>query len=509
MRKIVVGIIFAMVIILFINQFLVQMVSNPSFKIEDIEQIGEDLYRVHYQLLSGSYSANLHVVAIPIANIFEGDLPIYIYYEGDYETYKSWTPYGMIAVGLLNELKMEVSRRNYKGNVELIDLNRLREIFTSDEKALIVIPTMAYWVIFPPIPIEENLMIEWIKNGGILIWIGPHPQQREMFIFPYMESVLEWDNLSYWRCSDYFHTGHTTLTVESNGLKSVKITHDDLSLAGKGFWGTFDPPGTWNFSIEDLYMSLWIKVDDMTNLSLIFIDITDINRNFRHYYLFPHRSTKIGDWVHFYIPISVPDHSSEKPIDLTMVDTISIVASVKNENAIGAVANICVKNISLAKAIEVVPTPLPLTNANEESAISDALNIKYGYVNLGPSIKAISLLGGKILGKVYHGLSDQEDRTSIGMIPVGSGRLILFGYGMFPPYIQHTTAWDIMQIIQSGILYTNGEIYYKIYNLKRNVSEKDFIDISTKNSKNFIFFTFSTDLHYAFFRKFYVNIKTG
>jgi hypothetical protein len=503
------------IILLFIDQFLMNVGTRPSFVVDAIENSGENSLRILYSLSSGSYSTDLHVLAIPTNMTTTSptkDLPIYIYFENSYQTYKSWTPYDAIAIGLLSELQMEVKRRNYEGSVSLINSEQMKKIMTEQENAVLVIPTVAYWTTLLPPPIDKDLMESWVRSGGILFWVGAHPELRSMFDFPFEKKTIPWDDLSLWRCNDLPHSGHTSLTMNAQMPedRSIEIRHDNLSLAGRGFWGTLNFAEPLDLSSEDWSISLLAAVSNASHLSLVYVQIEDENRNFRQYYLFPHRATTINEWTSFLIRLEEPNYQSQSPLNLRNITSLSIVAQTKEEdNMIGVTANVSIKDVSLLRMTELIPSLQPLTEATEESEISNALSLRYQYVDLGPSIESISLLGGKVLGKISRGLGDQGNRTSTGMISIGEGKLVFFGYGIFPPFTQYIVAWDIMQILQSGILYATGEIQYKTYSLGKYSAEEDSLDVSVKDGTSVVVFVFSPDLHNSFYQKIVIDPNRG
>jgi hypothetical protein len=493
-----------MIIVIFANQFLILNVEVPSFGIERTELIDEGSCRVHYLLSSSDFKTSLNVVMAPIDSLSQNNLPIYIFFDGSYRWSSSRSPFETVAVGLLSELGQEARERNYGGKVDLINLDQLNELLENRVRAVLLIPTQAFWTLMPPPQIEKSLLLSWINDGGIVFWIGAYPPERKA-MFTFLSEISDYPdlyNLTNWQSADFYHTNLTDLGLVSSEVEgsSIRIRNDDLSSAGKGFWGTFNPPGTWNMSLENLYLSLSVKVSDLTNLSLVFVQLMDKDRNFRHYYLFPQRSEMAGDWVHFNVSINDPDYRSENPLDLSQVDSLNINAVVGGGNIQAQTAvEISVKDMSLVRGVEMIPPPLPLAEATTDSEISDALNLKYGYVNLGSSIDSISLLQGKILGKT------RDNRTSIGMVPMGAGRIIVFGYGIFPPFNQEIIAWDVMQILQSRILYTTEGLRYKSYSLEGNRGVQDFLDLSVKNTEKLAVFVFSKDPYHSFFYEAVLN----
>lgn len=138
-----------------------------------------------------------------------------------------------------------------------------------------------------------------------------------------------------------------------------------------------------------------------------------------------------------------------------------------------------------------------MTEATSDSKISRALNLFYGYVNLGASVDSLSLINGTVLGKIYE-MEGREKRTSIALIPYGNGRIVIFGYGIVPPYHQRSVRRDIMQIIYSGILYVDGLVEYNSHSLRKKSKENGKILLDLNKGDKWVIFAFSKELYSNF-----------
>ena len=110
------------------------------------------------------------------------------------------------------------------------------------------------------------------------------------------------------------------------------------------------------------------------------------------------------------------------------------------------------------------------------------------------------------VGHPLRGDGEEKNSRNVRGEKTGKGRIIIFGYGLFPPFNREIVAWDIMQIIHSGILYSEGEIRYKKYALKRETDVEDSIEIRNKSSnEKIIILIFSKDPYHSFHCKMIVD----
>jgi hypothetical protein len=118
--------------------------------------------------------------------------------------------------------------------------------------------------------------------------------------------------------------------------------------------------------------------------------------------------------------------------------------------------------------------------AQYESQYSDTLSLDYSSVARAVSVGAVKSYGGLVLGKT------SDSYTSIANIPLGLGRIVIFG-GMMngPGYAsssdQLTIAKDILQIMKSGALTTKGVILSESITLGANEEKVEWINIYDNN----------------------------
>jgi len=136
------------------------------------------------------------------------------------------------------------------------------------------------------------------------------------------------------------------------------------------------------------------------------------------------------------------------------------------------------------------------TIASVESEYSKALHLLYPYISRGINITKLKSMNGKILGKIG------EKSTSIALLPLGNGSIIIFG-GEMHKRDEWIIAKDIAQIITSGILdYKNINIIgFKKYSLDRNEELKDiFLIEKDHQSQAIIIFIFQSNDEPVFFK---------
>ena len=89
----------------------------------------------------------------------------------------------------------------------------------------------------------------------------------------------------------------------------------------------------------------------------------------------------------------------------------------------------------------------------KKSKIGRVLGIKYPFLYGGVNIKKVKLLQGKVLGLIKY------STTSVGMIPLGKGKIVIFGGFIPSASYAKIIAKDISQIIVSGVLSGKIELY--------------------------------------------------
>ncbi len=139
-------------------------------------------------------------------------------------------------------------------------------------------------------------------------------------------------------------------------------------------------------------------------------------------------------------------------------------------------------------------------SADVETPYSEALSVKYSGIHTGAFVEEVLKNKGLVLGKV------KENRTSIGVVPVGKGFLILFGGKVTPArtaFGEDFVASDIVNILLSGIIYSNGQLSYDEVHRKDVYNET--LSVALKDSQiiGVVFFAVSEDYYsYFFFRQF-------
>lgn len=124
------------------------------------------------------------------------------------------------------------------------------------------------------------------------------------------------------------------------------------------------------------------------------------------------------------------------------------------------------------------------THAIQDSNLSRGLSLSYDLIGVGTPTNRVISNDGLVLGRI--GLTDDnETRTSIAAVPVGSGHLVLFGQGIsneFSVSAEDIISRDIARILLSRVLYSSGSIASCSVRLNRNEVITDRIDIELPDS---------------------------
>lgn len=140
-----------------------------------------------------------------------------------------------------------------------------------------------------------------------------------------------------------------------------------------------------------------------------------------------------------------------------------------------------------------------LESAGNATLFSQSLNLRYPGIQRGILIDEVVNHGGLVLGMT------NGNRTSIGLVPVGKGYLVIFGGKVTTARSQFgedIVASDIANILLSGVAYSNGEVTYRA--LDRNSVHNEIMTFDVKDSKikALVVLVISTDAYsYFFFRK--------
>jgi hypothetical protein len=145
------------------------------------------------------------------------------------------------------------------------------------------------------------------------------------------------------------------------------------------------------------------------------------------------------------------------------------------------------------------PTSGPpyLVFAQQESTISDALDIRYNQIRCAPLLDKVIASGGIALGKV--GPLNSSTRVSVSAIPIGDGAVVSFGFFIGnidtagdrnDPSSFYSIARDIAQILCSGVLQTSStlELWHQNYHLSNGETIIEKCSVSIKPSIKGIFF---------------------
>jgi hypothetical protein len=110
--------------------------------------------------------------------------------------------------------------------------------------------------------------------------------------------------------------------------------------------------------------------------------------------------------------------------------------------------------------------------ANVTTQFSMAMNLTYSDVWVAPTIRTLKSLGGVPVGHLQN--STDYSRTSLSMIPVGQGRIIIFGGPV--SYLltadgEDVVSHDLAQILFLGNLASNIQVEYASFNVPSRSSK--------------------------------------
>lgn len=114
------------------------------------------------------------------------------------------------------------------------------------------------------------------------------------------------------------------------------------------------------------------------------------------------------------------------------------------------------------------------------SPASEALDITYNLIQQSPFLYMVLENDGLVLGKI-GGENSLKFRPSVSMIPKGKGKIMLFGFFLMQTLASNgpeLVAWDIAQILCSGILQMNAVLqqsypWFQSYHLLRGETRTD------------------------------------
>ena len=125
--------------------------------------------------------------------------------------------------------------------------------------------------------------------------------------------------------------------------------------------------------------------------------------------------------------------------------------------------------------------PVEKSLADTATQIAQALGLKYRYITTGAVMSELARNNASSIG-FNKNINDNFGRSSISFIPVGKGRLILFGSGILEK--QRDVSWDITQIISSNLIFASyPEAKYENVTLEPKASKVIDLKIITKDAK--------------------------
>lgn len=147
------------------------IIYSPPFKkslminVKNVE-FNNSYVIVDFDITTIKYPTKVMMTILSVNNYKEKD--VYIYFDPDYQL-------ALIdkkgVNGIINHLTAELTLRNYKGNIKIIDAKMLKRLLKNKEStydSILIVPTGA----FPEnvYNLQENLVKPWVESGGILIW---------------------------------------------------------------------------------------------------------------------------------------------------------------------------------------------------------------------------------------------------------------------------------------------------------------------------------------------------
>jgi hypothetical protein len=137
------------------------------------------------------------------------------------------------------------------------------------------------------------------------------------------------------------------------------------------------------------------------------------------------------------------------------------------------------------------------TVAIYSSPVSEALDTIYDLIQQAPLLHMVLARNGSVLGKI-GGEDPFRFRPSISMIPVGMGKIVIFGFFLMQSLALNgpeLAAWDLAQILCSGVLQMNPNSiqYNRSYHLAREEAETDVCHLTVESdSGGFIVFEYTS-----------------
>jgi hypothetical protein len=165
--------------------------------------------------------------------------------------------------------------------------------------------------------------------------------------------------------------------------------------------------------------------------------------------------------------------------------------------------------LGLEDFFDYYPAESAPTVGNYSSPLSNVLDTTYDLIQYAPVVHMVESSGGLALGKI-GGEGQFKFKSSISMVPLGNGKIIIFGFFLTPSLSwdgPQLVAWDIAQILCSGVLQMNpgSEPWYRSYSLAHAETKTDVSTTSTdSNVAGFVILEYTSKQSdgVLFYRKF-------
>ena len=151
-------------------------------------------------------------------------------------------------------------------------------------------------------------------------------------------------------------------------------------------------------------------------------------------------------------------------------------------------------------------------SAESHSPLSESLDITYSLIQQAPLINKVVAAGGLILGKI--GGETGKLRSSVSVIPIGSGRIIVFGFFPMGGHVANgpeLCAQEVAQILCSGVLDSGSpsNIWHQSYHLSHSETKIDTCTIHLdKNTVGVVVYGYyATDSSGLLFYREFVTLK--
>jgi hypothetical protein len=118
------------------------------------------------------------------------------------------------------------------------------------------------------------------------------------------------------------------------------------------------------------------------------------------------------------------------------------------------------------------------------TSFSSALDLQYPDAFLGALVSNLLKNGGIALGKVTE---SGNARASISYVPVGNGKLVLFGGGIgtaFTATGEDTIAHDIAQVLCSSVLFSAGAPVFNLHEMGRSEVKEGSLNVAISQDQN-------------------------